>query len=129
MAANDDAKELKSIVDALNTKVKEVNDSLKSTASLVGESINPFKEILNISDQLNAHKTKENQLTSDQLKKLSEKIQKERQNLKDSETALASRLTKLKEIQLEQEKDLTRTKKSKKAYKEVQKALEGTLAE
>ena len=129
MAANDDAKELKSIVDALNTKVKEVNDSLKSTASLVGESINPFKEILNISDQLNAHKTKENQLTSDQLKKLSEKIQKERQNLKDSETALASRLTKLKEIQLEQEKDLTNAKNNKKAYKEVQKALEGTLAE
>ena len=43
MAANDDAKELKSIVDALNNKVKEVNNSLKSTASLVGESVNPFK--------------------------------------------------------------------------------------
>jgi uncharacterized coiled-coil DUF342 family protein len=129
MADNNDAKELKSIIDTLNIKVKEVNDSLKSTASLVGESINPFKEILNISDQLNAHKTKENQLTSDQLKKLSEKIQKERQNLKDSETALASRLTKLKEIQLEQEKDLTNAKNNKKAYKEVQKALEGTLAE
>jgi uncharacterized coiled-coil DUF342 family protein len=129
MADNNDAKELKSIIDTLNIKVKEVNDSLKSTASLVGESINPFKEILNISDQLNAHKTKENQLTSDQLKKLSEKIQKERQNLKDSETALASRLTKLKKIQLEQEKDLTNAKNNKKAYKEVQKALEGTLAE
>jgi hypothetical protein len=129
MAANDDAKELKSIVDSLNIKVKEVNDSLKSTASLVGESINPFKEILNISDQLNAHKTKENQLTSDQLKKLSEKIQKERQNLQDSETALASRLTKLKEIQLQQEKSLKFNKLDKKERKAIQEALKGTLAE
>ena len=52
MAANDDAKELKSIVDALTSKVKDLNDSLKSTSSLVGESINPFKEILTISEQL-----------------------------------------------------------------------------
>ena len=129
MAANDDAKELKSIVDALNNKVKEVNNSLKSTASLVGESVNPFKEILNISEQLNDHKTRENQLTSDQLKKLSEKIQKEKQNLTDSQIALATRYNKLQQIEKEQTKSLETAKKNTKAYKESQKALDVTLSE
>ena len=129
MAAKDDAKELKSIVDAFKESTKEINNSLKNTASLVGESINPFKEILNISEQLNAHKSKENQLTSDQIKQLSEKLQQEKNNLKESQNSLSLRLTKLKEIQNQQEKNLISVEKNSKAYKKTEAALKGTLAE
>jgi hypothetical protein len=129
MAAKDDAKELKSIVDAFKESTKEINNSLKNTASLVGESINPFKEILNISEQLNAHKSKENQLTSDQIKQLSEKLQQEKNNLKESQNSLSLRLTKLKEIQSQQEKNLISVEKNSKAYKKTEAALKGTLAE
>ena len=111
MAANDDAKELKSIVDALTSKVKDLNDSLKSTSSLVGESINPFKEILTISEQLNDHRSKEKQLTSDQIKNLSEKVKKERENLFANDKALDARYLHL----------INEKKKFEDAWKKLQK--------
>jgi hypothetical protein len=124
MATNDDAKELKSIVDALNKKIKEVNDSLKSTSSLVGESINPFKEILNISEQLNNHKSKENQLSSDQLKNLSEKVKKEKENLLNSDKALDARYRQLNKEEKKQQDILKNLHGNSKAYKDASKALQ-----
>jgi len=124
MATNDDAKELKSIVDALNKKIKEVNDSLKSTSSLVGESINPFKEILNISEQLNNHKSKENQLSSDQLKNLAEKVKKEKENLLNSDKALDARFRQLNREEKKQQDILKNLRGNSKAYKEASKALQ-----
>jgi hypothetical protein len=129
MAANDDAKELKSIVDALNTKIKEVNDSLKSTSSIVGESVNPFKELLNISDQLNKHKSKENQLTSDQLKKLSEKIQKEKENLLNADKALDARFRQLSREEKKQQQILENNRGNSKAYKAASEALKNVQKE
>jgi hypothetical protein len=121
---NKDAQELKSIVDALNIKLKEVNDSLKSTSSLVGESINPFKEILNISEQLNNHKSKENQLSSDQLKNLAEKVKKEKENLLNSDKALDARFRQLNREEKKQQDILKNLRGNSKAYKEASKALQ-----
>jgi chromosome segregation ATPase len=124
MATNDDAKELKSIVDTFKESTKEINNSLKNTASLVGESINPFKEILNISEQLNAHKSKENQLSSDQLKLLSEKLKKEKENLLEADKALDKRFQYLSKEEKKLQDILKNNRGNSKAYKDASKALQ-----
>jgi hypothetical protein len=129
MAANDDAKELKSIVDAFNSQIKDLNDSLKSTSSLVGESINPFKEILTISQQLNDHRSKENELTLDQIKNLSEKVKKEKENLLNADKALDVRFQHLVREQKKFEDILRVNRGNTKAYKDANKSLEATLKE
>jgi hypothetical protein len=91
MAANDDAKELKSLVQELNELNSELNSKLKTTKSLAAEATKPFESMVGIFEQLNSHKTQENKLTSDQLKKLSEQLKQEKEKLKLTQQSFTSR--------------------------------------
>jgi len=129
MAANDDAKELKSLVEQWKSVTKQLNNELKETKTLAAESMSPFESLIGIFDELEKHKSRENQLSSDQLKKLSERVRLEKKNLDDSKKALDQRLGALAREEQAQKQILRTNSRTSEAYKEAQKALRGIYSE
>jgi len=129
MAANDDAKELKSLVEQWKDVTKQLNNELKTTRSLAAESLSPFESLVDIFDKLEKHKTRENQLSSEELKKLSLKAHLEKENLNNSKKALDARLGFLREQEKDLNKNLIGVKKTTKAYKETVKTLQDVQKE
>ena len=129
MAANDDAKELKSLVEQWKSVTKQLNNELKETKTLAAESMSPFESLIGIFDELEKHKSRENQLSSDQLKKLSERVRLEKKNLDDSKKALDQRLGALAREEEAKKQILRTNSRTSEAYKEAQKALRGIQSE
>ena len=129
MAANDDAKELKSLVEQWKSVTKQLNNELKETKTLAAESMSPFESLIGIFDELEKHKSRENQLSSDQLKLLSERVRLEKKNLDDSKKALDQRLGALAREEEAKKQILRTNSRTSEAYKEAQKALRGIQSE
>jgi len=129
MAANDDAKELKSLVEQWKDVTKQLNNELKTTRSLAAESLSPFESLVDVFDKLEKHKIRENQLSSEELKKLSLKVQLEKENLNNSKKALDARLGFLKAQENDLKNNLIGIKKTTKAYKETVKTLQDVQKE
>lgn len=129
MATKDDAKELKSIVEQWKDVTRQLNNELKTTKALAAESLSPFENLVDIFDKLEQHKTRENQLSSDELKKLSKKLQLEKENQLNSQKALDSRLGALIKEEEKLKNNLIGVGKTTKAYKETVKALQDVQKE
>jgi chromosome segregation ATPase len=129
MAGKNDANELKSIVEQGKEAAKQLNAELKTTKALAAESLSPFKSLVGIFDQLEQHKSRENQLSSDQLKKLAERVKLEKENLVNSEKALDARLGFLDKESKKLQDILKLNHGNSKAYKDASKALQDVQKE
>jgi hypothetical protein len=94
MAANDDAKELKGILGEINAAMKENEAASKRVADGFKSTKDSLSSLVGLASEFNAHQTQTKQLSSDQLKTLSEKLQKERENLKLSQESLDKQIEK-----------------------------------
>jgi len=121
MADNYD--ELRSITDQFKQNIRDANDALKQTRSIVDESLKPFESLLDIAEKLNDHKRGENKLSSKQLQDLSLRVAKEKENLSNSQRSLATRLAQLTAEKTKQEQILATNHGNSKAYRDARKAL------
>jgi hypothetical protein len=129
MASKNDAKELKSLVEQGKEATRQLNAELKTTKALAAETLNPFESLVGIFDKLEQHKSRENQLSSDQLKKLSERVKLEKENLINSEKALDARLGFLDKESKKLQDILKLNHGNSKAYKDASKSLQDVQKE
>ena len=94
MAANDDAKELKGILGEVKAAMKETEESSKKMANGFKSTQDSLSSLVGLASEFNAHQNQTKQLSSDQLKILSEKLQKEKENLKLSQESLEKQIQK-----------------------------------
>ena len=94
MAANDDAKELKGILGEVKAAMKEAEESSKKMANGFKSTQDSLSSLVGLASEFNAHQNQTKQLSSDQLKILSEKLQKEKENLKLSQESLEKQIQK-----------------------------------
>jgi archaellum component FlaC len=82
---NKEAQELKGILGEVNAALKEMEDRNKRIKDGFASSKDSLSGLVGLASEFNAHQNQTKQLSSDQLKNLSEKIQKEKENLKLSQ--------------------------------------------
>ena len=97
MAANDDAKELKGILGEVKVAMKEAENDIKRMGDGFKSTKDSLASLVDLASEFSSHQNKTNQLSSDQLKNLSEKLKIEKENLKLSQESL------LKQIQRNQQ--------------------------
>jgi len=97
MAANDDAKELKGILGEVKAAMKEAENDIKRMGDGFKSTKDSLASLVDLASEFSSHQNKTNQLSSDQLKNLSEKLKIEKENLKLSQESL------LKQIQRNQQ--------------------------
>jgi chromosome segregation ATPase len=89
---NKEAQELKGILGEVNAALKEMEDRNKRIKDGFASSKDSLSGLVGLASEFNAHQNQTKQLSSDQLKNLSEKIQKEKENLKLSQESLAAQI-------------------------------------
>jgi hypothetical protein len=94
MAAKDDAKELKGILGEINAAMKEVEANGKKMSNGFQSTKDSLSSLVGLASQFNDHQNKTSELSSDQLKNLSEKLKLERENLKLSQESLLKQIEK-----------------------------------
>jgi hypothetical protein len=91
---NKDAQELKGILGEVNAALKEMEDRNKRIKDGFASTKDSLSGLVSIASQFNAHQTKTKELSSDQLKNLSEKLKLEKENLKLSQESLDKQIQK-----------------------------------
>jgi hypothetical protein len=89
---NKDAQELKGILGTVNDLLKEMetrNKVIKDGFTATKESLS---SLVDVASQFNEHQTRTKELSSDQLKNLSEKLKAEKENLKLSQESLIQQI-------------------------------------
>jgi chromosome segregation ATPase len=127
MAANDDAKELKGILGEVKAAMKEAEESSKRMANGFKSTQDSLSSLVGLASTFNAHQNQTKQLSSDQLKILSEKLQKEKENLKLSQESLEKQIQKNQQQKAANEQkiaELSLNSKVKNLSKEQQNQLE-----
>lgn len=94
MAAKDDAKELKGILGEINAAMKEVETNGKRMSNGFQSTKDSLSSLVGLASQFNNHQNKTSELSSDQLKNLSEKLKLEKENLKLSQESLEKQIQK-----------------------------------